>query len=140
MPGSRQLFAAPSRPLLSPAGGLLGAVVEVIQRLDEVGALPGRKGRIESLLAPRRAGLVDLEIQLFGDGDERILVGRMQPAAADVEGDFGRRHDGVAAAADAVARFQHDDREAGIFQRARRAEAGGAGADDGDIDWRREGT
>src|ERR1700674_21317 len=59
----------------------------------------------------------------------------MQPAAADVEGDIRRRHDGVAATADAVARFQHDYREAGVFQRPRRAEACGAGADDGDIDF-----
>ncbi len=58
----------------------------------------------------------------------------MQPAAADVEGDVGRRHDGVGPAADAVARFQHDDGEAGVLQRIRGAEARGAGADDGDID------
>jgi hypothetical protein len=37
--------------------------------------------------------------------------------------------------ADAVARFQHDHREAGIFQRPRRAEACGARADNGDIDF-----
>ena len=43
------------------------------------------------------------------------------------------------AAADAVARFQHDDGEAGILQRMRGAEAGGAGADDGDIDCGGEG-
>src|ERR1700738_3078592 len=60
----------------------------------------------------------------------------MQPAAADVEGDIRRR---PAAAADAVARFQHDYREAGVFQRPRRAEACGAGADDGDIDFGGEG-
>ncbi len=58
----------------------------------------------------------------------------MQPAAADVEGDVRRGHDGVRPAADAVARFQHDDGEAGILQRIGGAEAGGAGADDGDID------
>ncbi|MGY2902357.1 hypothetical protein ACVWVY_001378 [Bradyrhizobium sp. URHC0002] len=49
-------------------------------------------------------------------------------------GDVRRGHDGVRPAADAVARFQHEDREAGILQRIRGAEAGGAGADDGDID------
>ena len=41
----------------------------------------------------------------------------------------------MAAAADAVPRFQHDNGEAGIFQRAGGAEARGAGADDGDIDF-----
>ena len=62
----------------------------------------------------------------------------MQPAAAEVEGDFGRRHDGVAATADALARFQHDEGEAGLFQRMRRAEAGRARADDRDVDGRGE--
>ena len=47
----------------------------------------------------------------------------------------GRGHDGVAAPADAVARFQHDGGEAGVFQRVRGAEARGAGTDDGDIDF-----
>ncbi len=119
--------------------GFLGAVVESVERLDEVEAFFRRKDGIKTLLAPRRAGLVDFEIQLFGDLDERIPVRRMQPAAADVEGDIGRRHDGVAASADAIARFQHDDREAGVFQRPRRTEAGCAGADDGDIDFGGEG-
>jgi hypothetical protein len=76
---------------------------------------------------------------LLGDFDERILVGRMQPAATDVEGDIRCGHDGVAAPTDAAARFQHDHREAGIFQRPRSAEACGARADDGDIDFGGEG-
>jgi len=38
----------------------------------------------------------------------------------------------MGAAADAVACFQHDHREAGIVQRVRSTEAGGARADDGD--------
>ena len=58
----------------------------------------------------------------------------MQPAAAYVEGDVGCRLDRVRPPADAVAGFQHDDGEAGVLQRIRGAEAGGAGADDGDID------
>ncbi len=58
----------------------------------------------------------------------------MQPAAADVEGDVGRGHDGVRPAADAVARFQHEDGKTGILQRIRGAEAGCTGTDDGDID------
>jgi hypothetical protein len=44
----------------------------------------------------------------------------------------------VAAAADAVARFQDDAGEAGILQRVGGTEACGAGADDGDIDFRGE--
>ena len=43
------------------------------------------------------------------------------------------------ASADTVARFQHDDGEAGMLQRMRRTEAGGAGTDDGDIDFGGEG-
>src|ERR1019366_5988057 len=102
-------------------GGLLGAVVEVVDRFDEVGALLLRKSGVETLLAPRRAGLVDLEIQLLRDFDERILIRLMQPAATGIEGDVRRGHDGVTAAADAVARLQHDCGETGIFQRPRGA-------------------
>ena len=115
------------------------AIVESVQRGDEVGALLGRKSSVKSLLAPRRTGFVHFEIQLLGDFDERILVRRMQPPATEVKGDIRRCHDGVAASADAVARFEHDDREAGIFQRPRRAEACGARTDDGDIDFGGEG-
>ena len=57
----------------------------------------------------------------------------MQPAAADVEQDAGRRLDRVPATADAVARFQHNGGETGVLQRVRGAEARGACADDGDI-------
>ncbi len=64
----------------------------------------------------------------------------MQPAAAEIEGDLGRGHDGVAAPADAVARFQHDHGEAGIFQAMRGAKAGCTGPDDGDVDGGGEGT
>ena len=90
--------------------GLFGAVIEGVERADEIVALGLRKRLAEGALAPGRQRLVDLEIQLLGDGDERVLVRRMQPAAADVEGDVRRGHDGVAASADAVARFQHDQR------------------------------
>jgi len=41
--------------------------------------------------------------------------------------------------ADAVACFQHDHEKAGIVQRVRSTEAGGARADDGDIDFGGEG-
>ena len=74
------------------------------------------------------------KLSCFGDFDEGVLVRRMQPAAADVEGDVGRRLDRMRPPADAVARFQHDGGEAGVLQRIRGAEARGAGADDGDVD------
>jgi hypothetical protein len=45
----------------------------------------------------------------------------------------------VAAAADAVAGFQHDHGETGALQRLRGAEARGARTDDGDIDFGGEG-
>jgi hypothetical protein len=115
--------------------GLLGAVIERIERFDEVGALPWRKSDVKTLLAPWWARFVDFEIKLSGDLDERIFVARMQPAAAEVEGDIGRRHNGVGTPADAPARFQHDHREAGVFQRPRGPKAGGARTDDGDIDF-----
>src|SRR5205085_12704238 len=78
--------------------------------------------------------------ELFGDGHERIFIGRMQPAAADVEHDIRRGLDRVCPSADAIARFQHDQGEAGIPERIRRAKARGARADDGDVDMGGKGT
>jgi hypothetical protein len=99
----------PRRALTAELRSLFDAVVEGVDLFDELGALLKRKTGV-ALLAPGRPGLVDLEIQLLGDFDERVFVRRVQPAAAEVEGDVGRRHDGVATAADAIARFQHDQR------------------------------
>src|SRR6185437_13557284 len=82
--------------------GLLGAVVERIQRPDKILPLGEWEAGVKTLLAPGRAGLVDLEIQLIGDADKPVLVGRMQPATAEVENDAGRRRDGVGAPAHAV--------------------------------------
>src|SRR3954451_10798634 len=87
----------------------LGAIVKCIERTNEVGALLGRKYRIKTLLAPGRAGLVDFEVQLTRDSYERILVGRMKPAATEVEDDVRSGHDGVAASADALAGFEHEN-------------------------------
>ena len=119
--------------------GLLDALVKRVHRGHEFGALVRREAGLGALLAPWRARLVDLEIEPMRDRDKGILVGRMQPAAAGVERYSGRGHDGVGAPADALARFQHDHLMAGIFQRLRGAEAGGAGSDDGDIDFGRKG-
>ena len=113
--------------------------MEGFERFNELGTLFLREDVAKGLLAPRRVALVDFKVELLGDLDEGILVRRMQPAAADVEDDVGRGHDGVAAAADALARLQHDHRERGVLQRVRGAEARGARADDGDIDFGREG-
>ena len=93
-----------------------------------------RKAGVRGPLAPRRQGLVDDEAELSGNADECIPVGGMQPAAAEIEGDVGGGLHGVGAAAEPVAGFQHEDREAGSLQRAGGAEAGGAGADDRDVD------
>ena len=114
--------------------GLLGAIVEGVERADEIVAVLLREGLAVGTLAPRRQILVDLEIERFGDFDEGVSIRRVQPAAADVEGDLGRSLDGMRPAADAVTRLQHDDGEAGILQRIRGAKARGAGADDGNID------
>ena len=88
----------------------LQPVEKFIERADEVGALLRRKRLADrDAVAPWRQRLVDFELQSFGNPDEGVLVGRVQPAAAEVEGHAGRSRDGVAAAADAVARLQHDE-------------------------------
>src|SRR5262249_10980310 len=111
-----------------------------IQRVDEFGAVFLRKRLAIGALAPGRQGLVDRKAELFGDGYERILVRRMQPAAADVEDDIRRGLDRVRPPADTVARLQHDHREAGILQCMRGPKARGARADDSDVNGGREGT
>jgi hypothetical protein len=78
--------------------GLFGAIIEHIQGFDEFGAKLRRKAGVKTLLAPGRAGFVDGEIQLPGDFDERVLVGGMQPAAAEVEGDIRGGENGAAPA------------------------------------------
>ncbi len=95
--------------------GVLHTLIESIERADELVAFLLRKCLADRPVAPGRQRLVDLEIQLLGDADKGILVRGMQPAAAEVEGDLGRGHDGVSAPTDPVARFQHDEGEAGIF-------------------------
>jgi hypothetical protein len=107
---------------------------EFVERTDEVVALLSRKRIAIGTFAPRRQILVDLEVQRFSDFDKGVLIGRMQPAAAEIEGDLRRGHDGVAAPADAVARLQHDKRDAGLFQRMRGAEARSTRADDRNVD------
>jgi len=79
-----------------------------------------------SAFAPGRQVLVDFKIQRLRDLDERILIRRMQASRSRGRNDARRGLDGMGAAADAVARFQHDKRETGIFQRMRGAEACGA--------------
>src|SRR5205085_10447437 len=87
---------------------LFGALVKGIERGDEFLTLRQWKSLVETLFAPWRAGLVDLEIQLPGDLDKGVFVRGMQPAAAEVKHDAGRGLDRVRASADTVARFQHD--------------------------------
>jgi hypothetical protein len=116
-------------------GGILAALIEVVDRGDEVGALARREGDVDAFIAPRRPAFVDLETERAGNRDERIFVGGMQPAATDVEHHAGRGQQVVAAAAKAVARFQHQYREARVLERVGGAEAGGTGANDRDIDF-----
>src|SRR5205085_3371318 len=64
--------------------GLLGAVVEGFERLDEFGALFLREDVAEGLLAPRWVALVDFKIEMLGDSDKGIFICCMQQAAADI--------------------------------------------------------
>ena len=122
------------RAVAAASGGFRGAIIEHVERADEFVALLLRERLADRPLAPGRQRPVDLEIQLVGDGDKGILVSRMQPATAEIEGDLGRGHDGVAASADPVARLQHDGRKRRGAQRMCGAETGRARADNGDID------
>ena len=58
----------------------------------------------------------------------------MQPLAADIEHDVAGQDHGLAASADPVARFEDENGQPRIFQRARGSKAGRTGADDRNID------
>jgi len=81
------------------------------------------------------AGLVDFEIQPFGDTNNEFSSAECKPAAAEIEGDIRRSLDGVRASADPLARFQHDDWKRLECSSARAAPRPRAGTDDGDIDF-----
>ena len=104
-------------------GGVIGIVlrclletfVERIQRGKEVLVLGHRKSGVKAALAPWGWCLVDFEAELACDRNEGVPVGRMQPAATEIEDNAGGGGNGVGASADPVAGFEHDDGEAGVF-------------------------
>jgi hypothetical protein len=124
------------RPFQRPSGVSAGA-----KKSD---ARPLVRGHAERRLVPRRRGLVDGEAGLAAHAGQQVLVGRMQPAAAHVETHLKTAAamlgqaalDGVGATADAVSRFQNDDRNAGLRQPPRRRDPRRPGADHGDVDFR----
>ena len=77
---------------------------------------------------------IDRDAETVGLRHQRIDVGRVQPVAAEIERHARRQILGVGAAADAVRGFDHLMGEAGLGGRARRADAGGAGADDDEVE------
>jgi len=118
---------------------LLGAIVEASSALMNSARCFRRK--ISPKLCSPQGGwlLSSLKFSCSAIATKGVLVGRVQPAAADVEEDIGRGQNGVGAAA-TRSRASSTMAESRIFQRMRGAEARGARADDGDIDWRRGGT
>ncbi|HEU5430992.1 MAG TPA: hypothetical protein VFU81_04980 [Thermomicrobiales bacterium] len=70
-----------------------------------------------------------------GDGDERVGLGRMQPAAAEID-TMAAVLDAIAATAEAVSGFDQQARHAGVLEPARRGDAGGAGADNNNFGFR----
>ena len=73
------------------------------------------------------------EPQFLRDRRQRVGIGRVQPGRPEVVGLAEQRRIGDGAASNAVARFDDDDRIAGLTQRRRRREAGHTGADDDNI-------
>ncbi len=119
--------------------GIVRAVEEVVHRGDEFLTLGARETGIEGLLLPRRAMFVDREAELLRNRHERILVGGMQPAAADIEHHVIGERQGLRAPADPLARFQYQRRMSAVLQRMRGTKPRRARADDGDVDVRGEG-
>ncbi len=71
--------------------------------------------------------------ELLRDGGEGVLLRRVEPVRAAIEGQSECRPIRIGAPADAVVRFQHDDRLAGALQRQPRGKACSARTDDSDV-------
>ena len=101
---------------------------------DPVLFLLGRRAAVSEPRRPVRPAVIKLEAVLLGQRRENVAVGRMQPLAAEVERQpvlFDR----PGAPAGALARLQHQHRDAGrLGQSPPRGDPGGAGADHRDID------
>jgi hypothetical protein len=70
----------------------------------------------------------------LGDLAPRVAVGRMEPAAAEIDGEAGAAGDRPGAATDAIARLDEEDIDARRMQGAGSTDAGGTGADDHHLD------
>jgi hypothetical protein len=70
----------------------------------------------------------------LGDLAPRVAIGRMEPAAAEIDGEAGAAGDRPGAAADTIARLDEQDIDTGIMQGAGGAYAGSPGADDHHLD------
>ena len=91
-----------------------------------------REAQVAILLAPGRPAALDGEAGCFGDADPRIAVGRMKPAAAEIErmpGDVDR----LGAAADPLRGFQQQGGQPACRQPARGSNTRCPAADDDDI-------
>jgi len=77
---------------------------------------------------------IDCDAETVGLRHQGIDVGGVQPVAAKIERHARRQILGVGAAADAVRRFDHLMGEARPGRGARRTDAGGAGADDEEVE------
>ncbi len=84
----------------------------------------------------RRSGDPLIEGEARGAGDRRpgIAVGRMQPFAAEIDATAERGRQRPGAAADTLARFENEERDAGLGQAPSGGDPGRAGAHHDDID------
>ena len=110
-----------------PERGLLGFEA---RRLRLAEAAPRRPA------APRRIAPVEREAVLRRQAGQHVLVGGVQPLAAEVEGVGRAAARGVGPPAETLARLQHEDVEAGGAQGEGGGDAGGAGADDDRVEAR----
>ena len=96
--------------------------------------LDTRKSYFESRPLPGRYGLVDCQAKFLGNGDPRIAIGRVQPAAAQIERKAGLIDHGPGPAAEPRSRFDQETIDRGRAKPPGRGNAGGAAADHHDLD------
>lgn len=105
------------------------------------GHLPGGGGAAvdDGEFAAKAIGIGERDAGFRGKGDDRIVIGIVQPGGAKVEDRAEAGGIGDASPADPRARFQHHDAAASSHDGTRRGDAGGAGTDNEDVGMRGKG-
>ena len=117
------------------SGGVGGAQagVELMRGRCESGLVFAGKSQIQALLDPCRGRFIDREPIGGGNLAPRVLIGGMEPAAAEIERE-GAEHARVRAPANSIPGFENANRYPFARQPLGCGQPGGPGADDNNLE------